>query len=300
VVGAFRVCHGFSTAAPAVASTPKSGLDGVSPHPRFRSLSLGIHGGREIGHSVSKSALRATPKKAVLFLFTAFAFIASVTAIAAEPPRYEKRAEHDPNGIGVFYMGREMAHVVGGRESNYWLDRPEREEEEHPAQLIEALHLKPGDVVADIGAGTGYITQRLAAKVGEKGIVYAEDIQQEELDIISARMREKGVTNVKPVLGTLTDPKLPAGEVDLIIMVDVYHEFDHPYEMAESMIRALKPGGRLVFVEFRKEDRSVPIKEVHKMSIEQVKKEMAAFPALDFEESIEVLPEQHIIIFRRE
>jgi SAM-dependent methyltransferase len=219
-------------------------------------------------------------------------------ALAAEPPRYETRAEHDPNGIGIFYMGREIAHVMGHQAAG-WLERPEREEEERTDLLIEALKIQPGDVAADIGAGTGYIAERMARKVGEKGLVYAEDIQQEMLDLLQRKLRLKSITNVKPLLGTLTDPKLPEAGVDLIIMVDVYHELDHPYEMAENMIRGLKPGGRLVFVEFRKEDPRVPIKEVHKMSEAQVKKEMAVFPSLKWVETIAVLPQQHIIVFRR-
>ncbi len=220
----------------------------------------------------------------------------ALNALAAE--RYEQRAEHDPNGTGIFYMGREIALVMGHRAAG-WLERPEREEEERTDLLIPALKLKPGDVVADIGAGTGYIAARMSPAVGEKGIVYAEDIQPEMIDLLKRNMGLRSLVNVRPVLGTTTDPKLPPGTVDLIIMVDVYHEFDQPYEMTESMLRALKPGGRLVFVEFRKEDPKVAIKEVHKMSEAQVKKEMAQFPQLAWAETIPVLPQQHIIVFRK-
>jgi SAM-dependent methyltransferase len=218
---------------------------------------------------------------------------------AAEKPVYEERAEHDPNGIGVFYLGREIAHVMGHQAAG-WLERPEREEEERTDLLIEALKLEPGETVADIGAGTGYIAERMARRVGATGVVYAVDIQQKMLDLLGRKMRLKGINNIKPVLGTITDPRLPAASVDLIVMVDVYHEFDHPYEMTEAMTRALKPGGRLVFVEFRKEDPTVQIKEVHKMSEAQVKKEMAVFPQLAWAETLAVLPQQHIIVFRKQ
>jgi ubiquinone/menaquinone biosynthesis C-methylase UbiE len=227
---------------------------------------------------------------------------------AAEPPpdkpaepkekdRYETRKEHDPNGIGKFYMGREIAQVMG-HEAAEWLDRPEREKEENPAKLMEILKIKEGDVVADIGAGSGYYTFRLAEKVGPKGKVLAEEIQKEMLDIIRERMDKKKVKNIDLVLGTITDPKLPENGVDLILLVDVYHEFDHPYEMTTAMVKGLKPGGRLVFVEFRLEDPDVPIKLVHKMTTKQVVKEMEQF-ALKYVKTIDSLPWQHVIIFEK-
>jgi ubiquinone/menaquinone biosynthesis C-methylase UbiE len=223
----------------------------------------------------------------------------------AEPPprtadkesRYELRKEHDPNGIGKFYMGREIAQVMGHLAAG-WLDRPEREKEEEPARLMEALKIQPGDVIADVGAGSGYFTFRLSERVGPKGKVYANDIQQEMLDIIAKRMKDKGVKNIEVVLGTESDPKLPAGAVDLILLVDVYHEFEYPYEMTQAMVRALKPGGRLVFVEYRLEDPEVPIKLVHKMTEKQVRKEMEPH-ALRWVKTSEVLPRQHVIIFEK-
>lgn len=217
-------------------------------------------------------------------------------AADAGPGRYELRREHDPNGIGKFYMGREIAHVMGHQAAD-WLERPEREQEEKPDALLAALQLKPGEVVADIGAGTGYYSWRLAKAVGATGRVYAVDIQQEMLDLLQRKMAERNLTNVTGVLGTIQDPKLPAGSVDLVLMVDVYHEFDHPFEMMRGICKALKPGGRVVFVEFRAEDPKVPIKEVHKMSAAQVRKEMTAQP-LRWEETIETLPWQHVIVFR--
>jgi SAM-dependent methyltransferase len=212
-------------------------------------------------------------------------------------PRYETRAEHDPDGIGKFYMGREIAHVMGHQAAD-WLERPEREEEERPDLMLAALKLKPGDAVADIGAGTGYFTRRMAGLVGEKGLVYAVDIQPEMLDLLTNKMAELKIHNVRPVLGTIKDPKLPRAALDLVLMVDVYHEFDFPYEMAQAICQSLKPGGRVVFVEFRAEDPKVPIKRVHKMTQAQVRKEMSVQP-LEWAETIEVLPRQHIIVFRK-
>jgi len=241
----------------------------------------------------------------VLAVLLCLSSLAALHARAAEPEpkpadkpaRYEVRKEHDPDGIGKFYMGREIAQVMGHLAAG-WLDRPEREKEEAPTKLMETLKLQPGDAVADIGAGSGYFTFRLSDRVGPKGKVYAVEIQKEMLDLIRQRMRANRVTNVEPSLGTITDPKLPAASVDLILMVDVYHEFSHPYEMTEAMVKALKPGGRLVFVEYRLEDPKVPILLVHKMSQRQVHKEMAIHPLRHVETS-DLLPRQHIIIFEK-
>jgi len=233
----------------------------------------------------------------ISWLIAAGAAADETTQTATNAPRYEYRREHDPNGIGKFYLGREIAHVMGHQAAD-WLERPEREAEEKPDLLLEALKLKPGDRVADIGAGTGYYSWRMANLVGDKGLVYAVDIQQEMLDLLARKMAERKITNVKGVLGTITDPKLPAHSVDLVLMVDVYHEFDHPFEMTQAICQALKPGGRVVFVEFRAEDPKVPIKEVHKMSEAQVRKEMSVQP-LEWVETIATLPWQHVIVFRK-
>jgi protein-L-isoaspartate O-methyltransferase len=214
-----------------------------------------------------------------------------------KPSRYELKKDHDPDGIGKFYQGREIAQVMGHLAAG-WLDRPERDKEEEPARLMEALKLKAGDAVADIGAGSGYFTFRLADGVGPKGKVFAVEIQQEMLDIIAKKMKDKKVENVELTLGTITDPKLPEAAVDLILLVDVYHEFSDPYEMTEAMVKALKPGGRLVFVEYRLEDDKVPIKRLHRMSEKQVLKEMETFP-LRHLKTDEVLPRQHIIVFEK-
>jgi ubiquinone/menaquinone biosynthesis C-methylase UbiE len=216
----------------------------------------------------------------------------------AAAPRYEQRADHDPDGTGRFYMGREIAQVMGHQAAD-WLDRPEREAEEAPTMLVKALGLKPGQVVADVGAGSGYLTFMMAPKVAPGGKVLAVDIQPEMLDIIRKRMQERKIGNVVPVLGALADPKLPPGGVDLILMVDVYHELSDPYAMTASMVRGLKPGGRLVLVEYRGEVPEIPIKRVHKMTEAQVRKEMALFPQLRFERTDGRLPRQHILIFRK-
>jgi ubiquinone/menaquinone biosynthesis C-methylase UbiE len=165
--------------------------------------------------------------------------------------------------------------------------------------LLQLLPLRPGDVVADIGAGTGYLSWRLAGKVGNKGRVYCVDIQQEMLDLLTKNMALHHTTNFQTVLGATADARLPANSIDLVLMVDVYHEFDHPYEMMQSIVRGLKPGGKIVWVEYRAEDPSVPIKPLHKMSVAQVRKEAALVPELEWAETIEKLPRQHIFILRK-
>jgi len=201
------------------------------------------------------------------------------------------------DGIGKYFLGREIAHFMTHHGAE-WLERPEREKEERPDLLMTALALKPGDVVADIGCGTGYYSWRAAEKVGPRGKVIGVEIQQEMLDLLAKKMAERKVTNVSGHLGTTTDPKLPPASVDVALMVDVYHEFDHPFEMTQALIKSLKPGGRIVFVEFRLEDPDVPIKLVHKMSEAQVRKEMAVHP-LEWVETNKSLPWQHVIVFRK-
>jgi precorrin-6B methylase 2 len=234
--------------------------------------------------------------------------ISAIGAWAADPPKpgsppskpvYETRADHDPNGIGKFYLGREIAHVMGHQGAG-WLERPDREAEERTDLLLKAMELKPGEIVADIGAGSGYFCWRMAKEVGETGKIYGVDIQPEMLELLDRNMKRREVHNVIPVLGTLTDPKLSPESVDTILMVDVYHEFDHPFEMLQAMTRSLRPGGRIVLVEYRAEDPNVPIKKVHKMSQEQVKREYAQAPDLHWEKTLDGLPRQHIFIFRKQ
>jgi protein-L-isoaspartate O-methyltransferase len=192
--------------------------------------------------------------------------------------------------------GRVLAPVMGVGGAG-WLERPEREAEEAPSKAIEALDLTPGMVVADIGAGSGYYTSRMARKVGPSGRVYATDIQPGMLALLDQRIRKEGLTNVTAVLGTMDDPTLPPASLDLAIMVDVYHELQSPQLFLQRLRRAFKPGGRLVLLEFRKEDARVPILEVHKMSVQEVKTELEA-ESFVLEKVIDVLPWQHIVVLR--
>ncbi|WP_254243994.1 class I SAM-dependent methyltransferase [Hymenobacter sp. BRD128] len=185
-----------------------------------------------------------------------------------------------------------------GHEGADWLERADRPQEEGTNALIKELHLKPTDVVADIGAGTGFFSFRLAPLV-PRGRVLAVDIQPEMVAELRQRQTRNGLRNVEPVLGTTTDPHLPASAVDVVLIVDAYHEFDHPREMGQAIRQALRPGtGRLALVEYRAEDPNVPIKAIHKMTVEQARKEMAAI-GLEFVEVRETLPQQHLLLFRR-
>lgn len=211
-------------------------------------------------------------------------------------PVYSRLERPTRDGTGKVYMGREIAQVMGHLAAG-WLERPGREAEEKPALLMENLDLEPDHVVADIGAGSGYFTFRLAERVPE-GKVLAVDIQRQMLRMINRGERERGLTNVEPILGRIDDPKLPVGEVDLVLMVDAYHEFSHPREMMTAIVESLAEDGRVALVEYRGEDPEVNIKPLHKMTQAQVKKEMAAV-GLEHMKTIDVLPTQHLMIFRR-
>ncbi len=196
------------------------------------------------------------------------------------------------------YKGREIAqtmHFLGAP----WLTRESREREEDCKTMLAALKLKSGDVVCDLGCGNGFYTLKLANLVGEKGRVYAVDIQREMLELLKDRAAEEKITNIEPVLGTLVDPKLPANSMDLVLLVDVYHEFSHPEQMLAAIHKSLKPTGRVALVEFRAEDPAVPIKPLHKMSKAQIMKE---FPPNGFKlvEEFDKLPWQHLMFFQRE
>lgn len=193
------------------------------------------------------------------------------------------------------YMGREIAvtmHYLGAD----WLTRESREREEECSTLIKALGIKPGMTVCDLGCGNGFYTLELAKLAGEKGEVYAVDIQQEMLHMLDERAKQAQLANIKPVLGSLVDPRLPPASQDLILLVDVYHEFSHPEHMLRAMRKALRPEGRVVLVEFRLEDPKVPIKLLHKMSKKQIMKE---FPANGFRlvDQFDKLPWQHVMFF---
>jgi len=223
-----------------------------------------------------------------------------MTACAATPTlvpnsqAYEYRSKHDPDGIGKFYLGREIAQVMGHQGAG-WLERSSREQEEQPQRLIDDLGLKPTDVVADIGAGTGYFSFRIAPLVPQ-GKVLAVDVQPEMLDILQYLKQEKKITNVEPVLGKEDNPNLPPNSVDLALMVDAYHEFEYPKEMMTAIAQALKPTGRVVLVEYRAENPLVFIKPLHKMSQRQVRKEMDAI-GLKWLETKSNLPQQHVMFF---
>jgi ubiquinone/menaquinone biosynthesis C-methylase UbiE len=192
---------------------------------------------------------------------------------------------------------RKIAQVMGVGGAD-WLVRPERESEEHPDQALDALKIPQGAVVADVGSGVGYFAWRLAERVGPKGLVYGEDIQQAMLDQLQRNMQDRHIANVRPVLGAIDDPKLPRDSLDLVLLVDVYHEFSEPEKMLDHIREALKPGGRLVLLEYRGEDSKVPIRPEHKMTLKQVRAEVEP-EGYKFEQSMEVLPWQHIIVFRK-
>ena len=192
--------------------------------------------------------------------------------------------------------GRIFAPVMGVGGAG-WLERPEREDEEAPSKALDALDLKPGMSVADIGAGSGYYASRIAKRIGPTGRVYATDIQQGMIDILERRIKNEGLTNVTTILGGMDDPRLPPASIDLAIMVDVYHELQQPQLFLQRLKPAFKPNGRLVLLEYRKEDPKVPILEVHKMSVAEVKQEMEA-EGFRLDQVIDVLPWQHIIVLR--
>ncbi len=192
--------------------------------------------------------------------------------------------------------GRVIAPVMGVAGAG-WLERPEREDEEQTSRAVAALQLRPGLVVANIGAGSGYYTVRMARAVGAEGRVYATDIQQGMLDIITRRLTRDRLLQIIPVLSGEDDPKLPPAVLDLALMVDVYHELAEPQAFIRRLKASLKPDGRLVLVEFRKEDPSVPIRPEHKMSVAQVRQELGA-DGFDVAEVIDVLPWQHIIVLK--
>jgi precorrin-6B methylase 2 len=225
--------------------------------------------------------------------------IASSAVLAQSGPNAERYSQlpASADGIGKSYMGREISAVMGWQGAS-WLERQEREREERTDLLLAALMLKPGTVVADIGAGTGYLSRRMAPLVMPGGKVWAVDVQPEMINLLQAGVKRSGLTQIEAKLSAVDDVKLPASSVDLAIMVDVYHELAYPYEVMASLLKALKPGGRLVFVEYKAEDSFVPIKPLHKMSEAQIKREAAVF-ALDWERTVSSLPWQHVVVFRK-
>jgi ubiquinone/menaquinone biosynthesis C-methylase UbiE len=217
----------------------------------------------------------------------------------AEPPQKSQpaakpKARREPPGT---YMGRRIADVMSFEGAD-WLFRDSREAEEQPERMLDALKIEPGQTVADIGAGAGYTSLRLSRRVGPTGTVLATDVQTQMLAMLTDNARTAGVKNIKAIRSTQTDTKLPDAKVDLALMVDVYHEASNPEALLQGLKKALKPGGRLVLVEFRGEDPEVPIKPEHKMTLTQVKREVEP-QGFRFKESLEFLPWQHVIIFEK-
>jgi cyclopropane fatty-acyl-phospholipid synthase-like methyltransferase len=228
--------------------------------------------------------------KSTTTLFVFFVLLIHLTGTSADEQAI-------PPGLET-YQGREIAqtmHYAGAP----WLIRESREREEECSTLMKVLRLKPGHTVCDLGCGNGFYSLRAAKEIGAEGRVLAVDIQSEMLRLLRARAEEAELKNIKPILGTLIDPKLPAKEVDLVLLVDVYHEFSHPMQMLEKIRESLKPEGRVALVEFRTEDQKVPIKKLHKMSKAQIMKE---FPANGFKlvEEFDELPWQHVMFFARD
>ncbi|MBI1320551.1 MAG: methyltransferase domain-containing protein [Candidatus Hydrogenedens sp.] len=220
--------------------------------------------------------------KAKTLLLLALVCVA-LPAIAQAPPEIDDR---NPAHV-MSYLGAD------------WLERPTRDEEQQPDNVIAVMDLKPGDVVVDLGVGTGYFARRMAPKVAPEGKVLGVDIQQEMLDLLEQYCEDAGIENVVPILGTETDPKLPEGGVDWVLLVDVYHEFQQPKPMLEAIRKALKPDGRVALLEYRLQgDTAKHIKEDHRMSVPQVLAEWnpAGFELVDLQE---FLPTQHFFIFKR-
>ncbi|MGD1904176.1 MAG: class I SAM-dependent methyltransferase [Geitlerinemataceae cyanobacterium] len=210
---------------------------------------------------------------------------------------YDRRRFHRQTGIGKFYMGREIAKVIGHQDL-FWLERPTREAEERPDVLLNLLKISQDDAIADLGAGTGFLTFRILDRLNEDGRVYAVDVEPESQDIIDFIADDRGETRVTTILSTPDDPKLPEGAIDLVFMLDAYHEFEYPCEMMQHVADSLVPGGRVVLVEYRRENPLIAIKTLHKMTERQAKKEMAA-AGLRWVTTDETLPSQHVMVFAR-
>ncbi len=215
---------------------------------------------------------------------------------AAEHPGYIEDPDRRTTGIGKFYMGREISFVMGHQAAE-WLNRPGRIQEEMPDEVVVNMNLRPDEVVADVGAGSGYFSFRIARQVPQ-GKVMAIDIQPEMLQLIDERASREEVGNIELVLGQVDDPNLPPNSIDAALMVDAYHEFSHPFEMIDGLYRALRPGGRIFLLEYRGEDASVPIRPLHKMTEVQAVREMSVF-GLEWTDTLDFLPWQHMMIFTK-
>lgn len=218
------------------------------------------------------------------------------TDVWDEGAHYDQRASAHPEGTGRYYMGREIGEVTGV-DRQEWLERPERETAELPNRVVRALELRPDDVVADIGAGTGYFTFRISPHVPE-GFVLAVDIEEKMLALIRQKMRRRGVTNIRPVLGTVEDPNLPNDSVDVALIVFTYTQFSHPREMIVNLRESLVGGGRLVLVEYRGEDPTIPVSPVYTITEAQARTELEA-AGLRWVETRDILPQHHLMVFEK-
>ena len=247
--------------------------------------------------SISKQrGIHSPPYGKVALFAAALCFGWSLPGFTESTVNLYSKIPATPDGIGKSYMGREIAKVMGWQGAQ-WLEREEREQEERGDLLLRELALKPGMAVLDVGAGTGYYSRRIAAEVGPQGKVYAIDVQPEMIEMLGVVAKQPAFGNIKPILGKEKSVSLPDAVADLAIMVDVYHELEFPSEMLASITRALRPGGRVVFVEFRAEDPRVPIKPLHKMSETQIRRE-AEQNGLIWVRTANTLPWQHVVIFK--
>lgn len=221
---------------------------------------------------------------------------APVQADLGNNESYYQLGKASRDGIGKFYMGREISHVMGHLGAG-WLERPNREREERTDLLLQNLALKATDHVADLGAGTGYFSFPIAQQVGA-GKVLAVDIEPEMLRLVEQRKLADGVDNIDTVLASETSPNIPNASVDIVLLIDAYHEFSYPREVMTGVVKGLKPGGRVVLVEYRGEDSSVPIKLLHKMTQQQAIKEMSAV-GLQWLRTDDYLPQQHVMVFTK-
>jgi len=233
-------------------------------------------------------------RNAILVALLLLGYLLSAVGFAADEPIYQSGPR--TTGTGKYYQGREISFVMG-HQGAQWLNRPGRVQEEMPDLVVENMGLTATDVVADIGAGTGYFSFRIA-KLVPQGKVMAVDIQPEMLQMIETRKTAESVSNIEGVRGEVDDPNLPPNSINAAIMVDAYHEFSHPYEMIKGLYDALKPGGRIFLLEYRGEDDSVPIRPLHKMTEEQVVREMSVFN-LEWTETLDFLPWQHMMVFTK-
>ncbi|MGJ3236360.1 class I SAM-dependent methyltransferase [Marivirga sp.] len=232
-------------------------------------------------------------KKLSLSIFF-FMYFFGCTAQTVESDQNYTYKSGDRFGTGKWYMGREIAYVMGYQGIN-WLERSEREQEENTTRLLKNMDIQPDDIIADIGAGSGYHVFKMAPKA-KNGLVYAIDIQEEMLQAIREKNSEVGLNNIKLVKGTDKSVNLPDNSIDKVLMVDVYHEFSYPVEMLASIKKSLKTNGKIFLIEYRAEDDSVPIKRLHKMSEEQAVKEFEA-SGFRLQKNIDNLPWQHCMIF---